>query len=160
MEAPIAGDIDLAEGYVRCACGAQVLEHVSHLTGRQCMDCFVSSPAMARVRAIEVVVHDDRGRQINATLPARANGRGGSVRRSPSNVRRREMQELNRNAARAALHRLRNLAPELYDLLHAEERHKRNLPPVPKREWGYLARVAAEYDPVAVYDPGDRGGPG
>lgn len=118
-------------GYRLCAsetCNNQVLDAVAHATGGFCTDCAVGG----RLRDYEhVIVSVDGGQvHVDATKrPQTARNRRQYLRRKGSETLKRRKHAAEK-AKIAAWKRLATLAPELYQLILADERHKRGLTPI------------------------------
>lgn len=99
-------------------CGELIPEVVAVRTRGLCPDCFLSDIGDA-LRQIEIM---NRGRRIEMRMPR------GSKSKNRGSAKTRQSAE---NSRQAALKRLRDFYPDLYQVLLAEERAKRGLEPFP-----------------------------
>jgi hypothetical protein len=117
----------------------------AELQGGRCFPCF-----QAGIEPLKVVEVLNRGQK--ACLPAKPlkdrTGSKGSKRRHHAAER----------AKSAALKRLRALYPAMYEMLYDEERVKRGLEPLPRRDGSHvLAAETYDLDPVyAAFLGGDE----
>jgi len=115
-----ASQIDLA-GYRSCRnehCGALVLLEITYRTDGLCVECFRGHLG-SKIAEVEV-----RSRSRNITLRRQA-------RNKTPNKGNRATKQASTNAARMAANRLRQLFPDLYSILLAEERARFGLDPFP-----------------------------
>lgn len=133
-----------------CGCGRQELLHVLHLTGGLAWECFRDG-RVARLRHLTIA--DGTG-VAHVTLSRR---KGKKVVRPRGQRGSDDTRRLAHAAREAARKRLAQIYAETYDILYADERHKRGLPIVPKRvpEGAFAAKVdevvySAEVRPGAM----------
>lgn len=130
-------------GHELCGCGQLELAHVYRQLGGQCSACFHDGK-MGPLREIEVAVLQQR---VPVTLSRRVKPK----KKSPLTAASRRRQRKAERCKRKALKRLRLLAPDLYDVLYADERIKAGLPPVGRRDGPTLAEVIETYQAAWVY---------
>jgi len=144
MQFPV--DVD---GHHRCRnpeCGALVPEHVSFTTKGLCFQCFVDGP-LDRVKQIEVL---HRAQRIPIKVkPSKVKNK--KKKRTPEQIVRSHAVT---RAKYRAMTRLKSVYPDMYDVLYAEERHRRGLDPVPRR-----SPEGACYTAVVTYDPAEHYAP-
>jgi hypothetical protein len=119
-------------GYRICSsdrCESLVLDVVAHKTGGFCTDCCVKG---VREASKTVLVALEGGRYpVSSAKPSQTRRNRIKHLRRKADPRRIEARKAQDKAKRAAMRRLRAFAPELYDLLLADERQKRGLDPFP-----------------------------
>lgn len=117
-------------GYQMCPCGRPVLDEVAYKTGGLCGDCF-------RIRANDaiaahMVVIAGREKLVLRPLatkrtPAELRQRKRAKKRNGKTAGEKRHQTKVNQAKAAATRRLRNLFPEMWEILLADERSKAGL---------------------------------
>ncbi len=116
-------------GYAVCPCGKPVLDAVAYKTDGHCEDCHRAN-VNNRISDMEIV-----GRNMRISVPVdRPRTDAGQTRMAAKRKARKTPEsrhnEKQREAAKqAAFKRLRDLFPELFEVLVADERAKRGLKP-------------------------------
>lgn len=118
-------DTDI-EGYklCRCGCGAQVLEHVFHLTGGLSFECFQAAK-MVRLHEIEIL---NRGKRTPVPIPLTSR----DVKERTRKHKNKKHEHRVERAKRKAFNRLKMIYPDVFDILYAEERAKIGMAPIPR----------------------------
>jgi len=130
------------EGYTHCrndTCAALVVEYLAWQTGGLCFECFATGTG-ARLRELETV-----HRATLHTVPVRGANRRRRHRPKRTNPATVDL------ARRAAQRRLARLFPEVYDVLYAEERAARGLPPIAHPGKDHLVAAVATYEAFRAY---------
>ena len=143
--------VDL-DGHFRCSrsgCDNQVPVHVAYLTRRLCFECFLLGD-WEQIHAVEVL---HRAQRIPTTTHVKSKQKK-KKHTAAVQARRHRSQK----AKDAALTRLRMLYPDMYDLLYAEERHKRGLLPLPNRDPDKHTRTIETYLRANGYAPAQTAG--
>lgn len=109
-----------------CGCGRQELAYVSHQTGGLAFDCFRDG----RITRLEQIETIHRGAKVSLPNPNRKK-HGGS--KGSSRTRQKT-----KHAQTRAMRRLKNLYPEVFAVLYADERSKLGLPCPANPQKGYL----------------------
>ncbi len=116
-------------GYITCPCGIPVLDVVAYKTDGHCEDCHREN-VNNRISDMEIV-----GRNLRVTVPAQLPTSEAELRKRAAKRKARKTPESRHNeklreaAKQAAFKRLRDLFPELFEVLVADERAKRGLKP-------------------------------
>lgn len=114
-------------GYVVCECGAPVLDAVAWKTQGKCADCH-RALFNQLVGVMEIV-----GRNMRVSVPSElpkseaAQRRAAAKRKARKTPESRANEKLREAAKQAAFKRMRDLFPELFEVLVADERAKRGL---------------------------------
>lgn len=131
-------------GYIKCSsCGEYVVEPVAHQTGRKCVTCW------SKDNPLYVVEVMNRGTKTKIQTASQKNKRT----RNRRNKGRADSATQANNARLAAMRRLKDIHADLYALLYDEERVRRGLPALIRREQMNYDKIVAEtlaFD--AVYD--------
>jgi len=128
---PLVNDLHEVEGYKHCrnGCGSLVVEYVADQTTGLCMDCF--DAGLGDVRLAEVMV-----RGATVMIP--------TTSKKKKKPKKRPTNTTVEHAKRSAMRRLAKLHPDMYAMLYDEERVRRGLPPVVRRDRRALMDVASE----------------
>lgn len=128
-------------GYRQCACGCGRMEltHVAHQTGGLAFECWCQRILDPMLRPTEIKVAQAR---ISPPNPKH---------RKRSNRGRRDTRRLAEGARERAMRRLKNLYPEMYDVLYAQERHAVGLPINVRAREGHLDQAIKTYQGESAY---------